>query len=84
MPALLCLHAAAEQLLYLSRSFPSCQHAACLIYVVCLQTVWGLLKQCGTDHYKRRDIVEAPDGVQLILDWKEGPNVPDDVSFQGL
>lgn len=36
----------------------------------------GLLAQCGTPEYARREVVTAPDGVELLLDFKEAGATP--------
>eukprot|EP00983_Pelagomonas_calceolata_P092595 1157685-Pelagomonas_calceolata.AAC.12 len=41
-------------------------------------TVLGLAVQVGTPEYQRREVVVAPDGVELLLDFKEGPHTPED------
>lgn len=44
----------------------------------CSQTVIGILKHSGSLQYDRREMVAAPDGVELLLDWKERPDTPAD------
>lgn len=44
----------------------------------CPQTVLGLAVQVGTPEYQRREVVVAPDGVELLLDFKEAPHTPVD------
>jgi len=42
------------------------------------QTVLGLAVQVGSPEYQRREVVVAPDGVDLLLDFKEAPDTPED------